>query len=210
MDDDKTDELGAAERGMDEAAADDPRSGGEADDPEVEVWVIDDEAADPSATPGGSPPANEVEKLRKELAEVKDQWVRTLADLDNYRKRAEREVRDARRYALFDPLRDLLAVADNLERAIGADGSTADLKRGVEMILSQLREVMRAQGVREVSAAGQPFDPAVHDAIARYEDAQVEVPTVSEELQRGYILHERLLRPALVRVAMPSGTAGGS
>lgn len=189
-------------------------------DSEVEVWVVDDEGEEvplgaaglrhrQAQTPAAEGDEEErvemgEEALRKELAEVKDQWVRTLADFDNFRKRTEREERELKRYALFEPMRELLPVVDNLERALAADGSAEDLKRGVELILAQVKGVLRSHGVREVPAAGAPFDPAVHDAVSRHEDDAAPVPTVSEELQRGYTIHERLLRPALVKVAMPA------
>ncbi len=176
-----------------------PNAGG-ADDGEDRVWVIEDEP--PAGTAGAD------ERLRTELAEVREQWVRTLADLDNYRKRSEREARDLKRYALMEPMRDLVSVVDNLERALSAGGSVDDLKRGVEMILAQLRDLMRSYGVQEIAAKGAPFDPAVHDAVTRFEDPAATAPTVAEELQRGYQIFDRLLRPALVKVAMPAG--GGS
>jgi molecular chaperone GrpE len=156
----------------------------------------------PAAAPGGE--RAEVERLERELAQVRDQWLRTLADLDNFRKRSEREQREMRRYALFEPLRDLLPVVDNLERALAADGPVEDLKRGVELIQQQLRDFLRNQGVQEIAAQGAPFDPSRHDAVSRFEDPGVTSATVAEELQRGYCLAERLLRPALVRVAMPA------
>ena len=136
---------------------------------------------------------------------MREQWVRTLADLDNYRKRTEREAREVKRYALMEPMRDLVAVVDNLERALSAGGSVEDLKRGVEMILAQLRELMRSYGVKEIASQGAPFDPAVHDAVSRFEDPGVATPTVAEEMQRGYYIFDRLLRPALVKVALPVG-----
>lgn len=146
----------------------------------------------------------EIAELRAELAELRDQSMRTLADFDNFRKRTEREQREFKRYALLEPMRDLLAVVDNLERAVAADGSADDLKRGVAMTLGQLKDVMRIHGVAEVPAAGEEFDPNLHDAVSRHEDPAAAVPTVSAELQRGYLLHDRLLRPALVKVAMPA------
>lgn len=171
------------------------------DDGTVEIFFEED---DPASGP------SELEKVQKELAEVREQWVRTLADLDNYRKRTERESRETKRYALVEPMRDLVGVVDNLERALAAGGSVDDLKLGVRMTLQQLVDVLKSHGVRDISAAGTPFDPSMHDAVARFEDASVSAPTVAEELQRGYVLHDRLLRPALVKVAMPVSLAGGA
>lgn len=192
-------------------------AGGFNEEEDVPVWVIDaedeEEAAEGEVTagPAGDGEAaddaadrGEAQRLRKELAEVREQWIRALADLDNYRKRSDREQREQKRYALFEPMRELLPVVDNLERAIAADGPVEDLKRGVEMVLHQLKEVLRGLGVKPVPAAGAPFDPAIHDAVSRHEDGSVEAPTVADELQRGYTLYDRLLRPALVTVAMPA------
>jgi len=147
-------------------------------------------------------PGDELWKLRRENADLRDRSMRTLADFDNFRKRTERERQEAKRYALMEPLRDFLAVVDNLDRALSAQGSAEDLKRGVEMTLRQFQEQLRRYGVREVPARGETFDPAVHEAVSRQEDPTVERPTVAEELQRGYMIHDRLLRPAMVKVAV--------
>ncbi len=120
----------------------------------------------------------------------------------------ERERQETRRYALLEPLREFLPVADNLERALSAGGSAEDLKRGVEMILRQMQELLRRFGVREVAAGGEVFNPALHEAVARVESDRVAVPTVTETLVRGYMLHDRLLRPAMVKVAVPPERPG--
>jgi molecular chaperone GrpE len=158
------------------------------------------EAAD-AADAGDS--KTEIGKLRREIADLRDRSMRTLADFDNFRKRSERERQEARRYALLEPLRDLLTVVDNLERALSAEGSAEDLKRGVEMTLKGMRDLLRRHGVTEIEAAGAAFDPAVHEAVSRQEDPAAQVPTVVEELQRGYFLHDRLLRPSMVKVGVP-------
>ena len=101
-------------------------------------------------------------------------------------------------------MRDLLPVVDNLQRALAAGGTVDDLKLGVELTLRQFTDLLKQRGVVEVPALGAPFDPAVHEAVARVDDETVEAPTVIDELQRGYTLHGKLLRPALVRVAMPA------
>lgn len=148
----------------------------------------------------------EVARLALEAQDLRDRTLRTLADFDNYRKRAEREREELRKYALTDALRDLLPVVDNLERAATAEGGLDDLRRGVEMTMRQLLEVLRRFGAREVAALGQPFDPRLHEAVMRTEDAEVSEPTVVNELQRGFVLHDRILRPAMVVVAMPAET----
>jgi len=146
----------------------------------------------------------EADALRGQLAEAQDRLVRTLADFDNFRKRTERQRLEAMRYEGFDLLREFLGIVDNLERALGAEGRADDLKQGVEMILRQMRDLLQRFGVERVAAAGEPFDPRLHDAISRSEDATVAEPTVSEELEAGYSMRGRLLRPARVAVAMPA------
>lgn len=148
----------------------------------------------------------EVEKLRREITDLRDRSMRTLADFDNFRKRSERERQETRKYALMEPLRDFLDIMDNLGLALSAAGSADDLKRGVEMIHRQMQDLLRRQGVQEIEALNQPFDPAVHEAVAREEDPTVQKPTVVGEMRRGYRLHDRLLRPSMVKVAVPSET----
>lgn len=138
-----------------------------------------------------------------EREEYREKWLRALADLDNYRKRVERERAEERKYRSFEVLREVLAIADNLQRALAAAGGVDDLKKGVEMIVRQLDALLEDFGVRRVPTVGQPFDPELHDAVSRQEDPEVAQPTVREELQAGYQMHGRLLRPAMVTVAMP-------
>jgi molecular chaperone GrpE len=157
------------------------------------------QGSSPAAAEGGE----EVARLREEIADLRDRSMRTLADFDNFRKRSERERQDLRRYALLDPMREFLTVMDNLDLALSAGGSAEDLKRGVEMIHRQMAELLRRFGVQEVTAVGQPFDPTIHEAVAREESGDVKLPTVTAELRRGYTLHDRLLRPAMVKVAVP-------
>jgi len=155
----------------------------------------------------GEDTAADVERLEREIVDLRDRSIRTLADFDNYRKRAERERSELRRYAIAEPMRDLLEVVDNLERAAAAGGSADDLKQGVEMILRQLHEALRRHGVAAFDSLDEPFDPAVHEAVSRQVSAEAAEPTVSAELQKGYRLHERLLRPARVVVAVPEEEA---
>ena len=159
----------------------------------------------PAASAGTG--AGEAGRQQQETAEVRDRLVRTLADFDNFRKRSERERQELKRYALLEPMREILTVADNLELALSAQGSAEDLKRGVEMIHRQMQELLRRFGVTDVPAVGQPFDPTLHEAVAREESPEVRTPTVVAELRKGYKLHDRLLRPAMVKVAVPAETA---
>ena len=152
------------------------------------------------------PDEDETATLRREIADLRDRSMRTLADFDNFRKRAERERQESRRYALLEPLRDFVEIVDNLGLALSASGSADDLKRGVEMIHRQMQDLLRRHGVKEIEALSQPFDPALHEAVSREEDPTVQKPTVVAELRRGYLLHDRLLRPSMVKVAVPSET----
>jgi molecular chaperone GrpE len=165
--------------------------------------VAKEKASDP---PSGAEASAEtaVAELQAELADLRDRSIRTLADFENYRRRSDREREDLRKFAAGDVLRDVLPVVDNLQRALAAGGSVEDLKVGVELTLKQFIDLLRQRGVVEVPAMGAPFDPAVHEAVARVDDASVATPTVVDELQRGYTLNGKLLRPALVRVAMPA------
>ena len=165
------------------------------------------ESGDEAAAPAGSgAEGDEVNKLRREIADLRDRSMRTLADFDNFRKRSERERQDLRKYALAEVMREFLGIVDHLELALSAAGGADDLKRGVELIHRQMLDLLRRHGVKEVKALGQPFDPAVHEAVSREEDPAVQAPTVTAELRRGYFLHDRLLRPAMVKVAVPAET----
>jgi molecular chaperone GrpE len=203
---DEQEQRTAATAAADEASGDDGL-GEDAGDGEVEILEVLDPDADDDRPLAAAAEVEiedeEVAELRREIADLRDRSMRTLADFDNYRKRAERERRDAVRYASSAPLGDFLEVVDNLSRALAAGGTAEDLKTGVEMTLRQLEDVLRRHGVEPVPAAGERFDPAHHEAVSRLEDLDVETPTVVEELQRGYRLHDRLLRPARVVVAVP-------
>ena len=172
------------------------------------VAAVEGKRAD--ATSGSAGGADEVAKLRQENTELRDRAVRTLADFDNFRKRSERERQELRRYALLEPMREFLTVADNLDLALSAQGSAEDLKRGVEMIHRQMAELLRRFGIVEVPAVGQPFDPTLHEAVSREESREVKVPTVVAELRRGYKMHDRLVRPSMVKVAVPAEAAAAS
>lgn len=160
----------------------------------------------PAAAPAAAP--DEVARLRVALQAAEDRYLRLRADFDNYRKRNDREREELLRYALAEPLRTLLPVVDNLERAMVAQGGLEDLRKGVEMIARQLGETLRRFGLAEVAAVGERFDPRMHEAVMSEESDAVAAPTVVAELQRGYWLHDRLLRPAMVRVAVPAESAG--
>lgn len=157
-------------------------------------------AVQPEATADKAGEAKESE----DLAAMRERYLRVLADFDNFRKRTERERDSLRRAAAADVLRDMLETADNLERAITAGGTVDELKNGLQMVLRQQEDLFRRHGATRVEALGKAFDPAVHEAVMREESTEVSSPTVVAEFQRGYLLYDRLLRPALVRVAVPA------
>jgi molecular chaperone GrpE len=171
---------------------------GTAGDPPVET-------VETSQAEGSS--EQEVANLRREIADLRDRSMRTLADFDNFRKRADRERQDLKKYALVEPLRDFLEIMDNLDLALAAAGSTDDLKRGIQMIHRQMTDLLRRFGVQEIAALGQPFDPTLHEAVSREEDPSVQSPTVTGEMRRGYRIHDRLLRPSMVKVSVPVESA---
>ena len=151
----------------------------------------------------------DLERASREIAELRDAQLRKLAEFENFRKRTEREKADYFRFALGDFFRDLLPVVDNFERALGHAPAAGDdeYRTGVELIYRQLVEALRKRGLREVPTDG-PFDPNVHEAVAREEAPGVEPNTVLEVLQKGYYLNDRLLRPAFVKVAVPPHEKG--
>lgn len=145
----------------------------------------------------------ELTRLRNENAEMRDRLLRARADFENFRKRAEREKSDHFKYALVDFVRELLPVLDNFERALSVKTDSApDLLMGVELIYKQLGDVLAKTGLRVVEEAPAPFDPTFHEAVTREENPAVPNHTVTEVLQKGYLLNERLIRPAMVRVAV--------
>jgi len=146
----------------------------------------------------------------KEAAEFKDRLLRTLADMENLRRRTEREVADSRQYAIANFARDLLGVADNMERALGtlsadfrdqADPVIKSHIEGVEITERELIKVMEKHGIRKFDPQGQKFDPNLHQAMMQVPDPSVPDGTVVQVMQPGYMIADRVLRPALVGVS---------
>lgn len=143
-----------------------------------------------------------------EIAELKDKLLRTLADMENLRRRTERDVKDARDYAVTGFARDLLAVGDNFERALtaipaelAANDTAKPLIDGVNMTGRELLKVLEKHGVRKVEPQGQKFDPNLHQAMFEIPNPDVVAGTVMQVLQSGFVIGDRVLRPALVGVA---------
>ena len=165
---------------------------------------------DPAVQPGPAVAPKPSTSLDRELAEAKDRLLRTLADMDNMRKRTEREVADARIYGISNFARDILGVADNMHRAMAAlddelrakaDEPTKVLLEGVELTERELMNVLEKHGVKRIEPLGQKFDPNRHQAMYEIEDASVPAGTVIQVMQAGYLIGDRVLRPALVAVA---------
>jgi Molecular chaperone GrpE (heat shock protein) len=142
-----------------------------------------------------------LEELRRERDVLQDRLLRTAADFDNYRKRVDRERRDLAEQTAGEAIKDLLPIIDNLERALQAAAEDDPLRKGVELIHKQMLEMLRKRGVTPIEALGADFDPNVHEAVTHEESDQHREGEVMEELQRGYKVGERLLRPAMVKVA---------
>lgn len=144
---------------------------------------------------------SELAKLQQDLSEANEKILRGQAELENYRKRVRREMEEERRYALLPFARDLLAVVDNLERAIAAGQEGGDLLDGVKMVSSQLQNVLNQHQCVRIDTVGQPFDPNVHQAIAQEASSEHPAGTVTREAQSGYKLFDRVIRPAQVFVS---------
>ncbi|MCL2724478.1 MAG: nucleotide exchange factor GrpE [Polyangiaceae bacterium] len=159
-----------------------------------------------------APASDALAEAKAETARMKDQWVRTAADFDNFRKRTRREIEDARKGGREDLLREILPVFDNLERAIQSAQSATEAKPvadGLTMILRQLVDTLARVGITKVPAVGQRFDPAVHDAIQQLDTDEHPAGTVVAEVQPGYLQGDRLVRAAMVIVAKPKTNHGG-
>ena len=132
----------------------------------------------------------------------RDRYVRAIADFDNFRKRTEREKADFFRYAVAIVLKDILPVLDNFDRALDHAAEGDEFHKGVLLIYKQLFEVLEKHGLKPIDDKDVTFDPNIHEAVIREEDPSVPNHTVVAVLQNGYFLHDRLLRPALVKVAV--------
>lgn len=146
----------------------------------------------------------QLEAARAERDENRDKWLRAEAELDNYRKRAQKETEELRRFQALSLARDLLPALDNLDRAVAAAESTGnvdDLLQGIRMVARQFREVLARHSVEPIAAAGRPFDPNLHEALQQVPTAEHPPLTVVQEVEPGYKLHERVVRPSKVIVA---------
>jgi molecular chaperone GrpE len=148
--------------------------------------------------------ASETEKLKAERDALLDRLARLQAEFDNARKRAVRDQQEFREYAAADVIKNILPTLDNFERALKAGGDSTDFRNGIELIYRQFQDALQKIGVQPIVAMGQPFDPRVHEAVEMVDSTEVPDHHVLDELQRGYKYKDRLLRPAMVRVARNS------
>jgi len=166
------------------------------------------EGAAPVAMPAGAGDASavsETERLKAERDALLDRLARLQAEFDNARKRGVREQQEFREFAAADVIRSILPILDSFERALKAGGDAGDFRSGVELIYRQFQDALQKMGVQPIAALGQAFDPRVHEAVEMVDTSEVPDHHVFDELQRGYKYKERLLRPAMVRVARNSG-----
>lgn len=146
--------------------------------------------------------AAERDRLIAEKNDLQDRLLRRQAEFDNFRRRAEREKADVLEYANTETVRALLPILDDFERGLKVESSDKEYSRGMELIYTRLSESLKKLGLESVSSKGLPFDPHVHHAVEMFETDDFEDHTVLEEYQRGYNFKGRLLRPAMVKVAV--------
>lgn len=177
----------------------------------LEEQVVDTEAEDIVAEESTQPEKSEIERLQEELAkkseEAKkhyDQYLRSLAEVENMRKRTQRDKEEYMKYAHVSIIKKLLPIIDDLNRGIAAAQKTNDfetLSKGVEITARNLMELLRQEGVAEIDCLGKPFDPQYHEPLMVEPSDKHPENTVIEELSKGYTLHDRIIRPSLVKVS---------
>jgi molecular chaperone GrpE len=186
------------------------------DNPEQNAGVSSPESASPAEAPVDtltSPPTETVEgqlaavtaerdQLAMEKSELSDRLLRARAEFDNARRRAERERSDYLQFAAMDLVRGILPILDDFERALNVETADRNYAKGVELIYQRLSETVRKMGLEPIETAGKPFDPNLHQAVERVQTEEAEDQAILGEFQRGYNFKGKLLRPAMVRVAV--------
>lgn len=182
---------------------------------QIKDQTTGDGEVQPGATAAGSDEGADLQEekirhLEEEVQDAKDRYLRTLAEMENMRRRQDRERQDLLKYASEKLLQDLLPVLDSFEKAIEAGGAEAGnaIVEGIKMVHKQLTHVLENNGLKAVEATGKPFDPNVHQAIQRIETDDLKQETVKDEFQRGYTLNGRLVRPSMVSVLVPKSGPG--
>jgi molecular chaperone GrpE len=168
------------------------------------------EVVEPSpAAPAAEDPAKALEAARAQAAENYDRYLRAAAELDNYRKRTARMRSETREETLRDVLLQIAPIMDNMRRALAQEKATVEaFKQGVELIYAQFQEALRGYGLEEIQALGQPFDPLCHEALLEVERPDQPPGTVVEEMEKGYRLRDKVVRPARVVVSKTGGQNG--
>ncbi|MCC3380099.1 nucleotide exchange factor GrpE [Paenibacillus farraposensis] len=164
-----------------------------------------EEPVNETAAPEAQEEDTEVAKLRAEAEEHQQRLLRAQADFDNFRRRTLKEKEELAKYASMKLVTELVPVLDNFERALSTAQQGAESEsfaKGVEMIFRQFESVLQAEGVTAMNAVGQPFNPEFHQAIMQVESEEHEEGIVVEEVQKGYMLKDKVLRPAMVKVSM--------
>ena len=188
---------------LDDKESTEPSTG----DAQTEVAVESERAETPDDNTGEeeSGPEDELETLRAEAAANYDRYLRVAAEMDNYRKRTVRMRAETREETLRDILLQIAPILDNMYRALGQETQDADsLKQGVELICGQFNEVLKGYGLVEIEAVGQPFDPNMHEALAEVASSEYAPGTIIEEVEKGYKLNDKVVRPSRVAVSKVS------
>lgn len=178
--------------------------------PDDDPQATDAEAAPADASPEADAVDQDFETLRRSLEEGEQRYLRLAADFDNFKRRKSQELNDRSKYASEDAVRSLLPVLDNLRRAVEhapEGGAEEFFVNGLQLVVREFETALQRLGVTSVPSVGEPFDPAIHEAVSGVETDEVDHDTVIDELVPGYRLHDRLLRPAMVRVAHPRAAA---
>ena len=171
---------------------------------DVEETVAPETQTEETAAPQEETPdplLAELEALKDSLAKKEEQYLRLVAEYDNYRKRTQKEKADTYQNAKGDAVLAFLPVYDNLERALKQDTADEAFKKGVEMTMNQLRDILKKLGVEEIPALGQPFDPNLHNAVMHVEDDSVGENTIVDVFQAGFKSGDKVVRFAMVKVA---------
>jgi len=148
---------------------------------------------------------NMIKQYEEENKKLKEQYLREAADKDNLRKRTEKEKNEFFQYALSDVFREIISILDNFDRALEKKGedNKKNFREGIELIHKQLQNLLKSHGIKPIELEEDKFDPRFHEALMSEESDEVKEPAVSEVIQKGYMIHQRLLRPTLVKVRVP-------
>lgn len=143
----------------------------------------------------------QISKLKDELEDVKDRHTRLIAEFDNLKKRSAKEREGLYNSIIGDIMSSLLPVIDNLEKATEAESKDEEYKKGIELVLKQFKDVLNANGVKEIEAVGQPFDPELHEAVSMIQDENFGEKVVAQEYRKGYMIGNKVIRHSMVVVA---------